>query len=278
MRPLLNLTLPVFNEAAHLARSMARLVAAVQEQPQWRWELVIADNGSTDATLAEAQRVARGLDGFRRAERCEDEANDVPGGLSVRVVHLPQPGRGGALQAVWLGTDAEVVSYMDIDLSTDLAHLPELIRVILEGRADLAIGSRLLPASRTTRGWKREWISRCYNQLLRRVLGLRTHDAQCGFKALSREAARGLLPQLQDPGFFFDTELLVLAQQQGWRIAEIPVRWIDDPDSRVRLVRTIRADLAGVWRLRRSGGGRRAKVRQPGDLRNPCSGRPGRVP
>lgn len=278
MRPLVNLTLPVFNEAAQLALSTTRLMVVLDQQSQWRWELVIADNGSTDATLAEAQRVARGLGGLPGEDRGDAEANHVLGERSVRVVHLPQPGRGGALQAVWLGSDAEVLSFMDIDLSTDLAHLPELLRTILEGRADVAIGSRLLPASRTTRGWKREWISRCYNQLLRRVLGLRTHDAQCGFKALSRAAARALLPQVQDQGFFFDTELLALAQQQGWRIAEIPVRWVDDPDSRVRLFRTIRADLAGVWRLRRSGGVRRAMVRRAGELRSPCSARADRAP
>lgn len=278
MRPWVNLTLPVFNEAAQLALSTARLMVVLDQQSQWRWELVMADNGSTDGTFVEAQRVIRAVDRTGSAARRLADTNPAPRGLSLRAIRLPQPGRGEALKTAWLDTDADVVSYMDIDLSTDLAHLPELIRVILEGRADLAIGSRLLPASRTTRGWKREWISRCYNQILRCVLGLRTHDAQCGFKALSREAARALLPQVRDRGFFFDTELLFLAQQQGWRIAEVPVRWIDDPDSRVRLVRTIRADLAGVWRLRRAGGGRRAVVRRTGELRSPYSARADRVP
>ncbi len=167
------------------------------------------------------------------------------------MVHLDQAGRGRALKAVWLASEADVLSYLDVDLSTDLAHLPELIGGVAEGRADLALGSRLLPASRTTRGWKRELLSRGYNWLLHRTLGLRVTDAQCGFKAISRRAAQALLPQVQDPGFFFDTELLVLAQRQGWRIAELPVRWVDDPDSRVRLLRTIGQDLKGVWRLRR---------------------------
>ncbi|MCZ7637841.1 MAG: glycosyltransferase [Verrucomicrobia bacterium] len=278
MRPWVNLTLPVFNEVAQLALSTARLMVVLDQLSQWRWELVMADNGSTDGTFAEAQRVARAVDRTGSAARRLADTDPAPCGLSLRTIHLPQPGRGEALKTAWLGTDADVVSYMDIDLSTDLAHLPELIRVILEGEADLAIGSRLLPASQTTRGWKREWISRCYNQLLRRVLGLRTHDAQCGFKALSRAAARALLPQVEDRGFFFDTELLALAQQQGWRIAEIPVRWVDDPDSRVRLFRTIRADLAGVWRLRRSAGGRRAMVRRAAELRSPYSARADRVP
>ena len=133
-----------------------------------------------------------------------------------------------------------------------LAHLPELIGTVAEGRADVAVGSCLLPESRTTRGWKRELISRTYNRLLRVGLGLRARDAQCGFKAISRRAAQALLPQVKDPGFFFDTELLVLAQRGGWRVRELPVRWVDDPDSRVRLWRTIGQDLKGVWRIRKA--------------------------
>ena len=169
----------------------------------------------------------------------------------LRVVHLDQAGRGRALKAVWLASEAEVLSYMDVDLSTDLAHLPELIGGVAEGRADLALGSRLLPASRTTRGWKRELLSRGYNWLLHRVLGLRVADAQCGFKAIRREAARGLLPQVTDHGWFFDTELLVRAQRAGYRIAEVPVQWGDDLGSTVRLLPTVSGDLKGVWRLRR---------------------------
>lgn len=191
----------------------------------------MADNGSGDRTLDEARAVA---------------AEEV---VPLRIRHRDKPGRGAALREAWLGSDADVLSYLDIDLSTDLAHLPDLVGLVARGEADLAIGSRLSPASQTTRGWKRELLSRGYNGLLRGTLGLEVRDAQCGFKALSRAAARALLPQVRDDGFFFDTELLVLGQRQGWRIRELPVRWVDDPDSRVRILRTIWQDLRGVCRM-----------------------------
>ena len=275
--PLVNVTLPVYNEAAQLAASVRRVTEFLAGQPQWRWEVVIADNGSTDETRRIAEEMAgkvqrlgvRSQESGSRSEKPEVDGRKAefriqeselrspkseaePGSaVPLRVVHLEQAGRGRALKAVWLASEADVLSYLDVDLSTDLAHLPELIGVVAEGRADLALGSRLLPASRTTRGWKRELLSRGYNWLLHRALGLRVTDAQCGFKAISRRAAQALLPPVQDSGFFFDTELLVLAQRQGWRIAELPVRWVDAPDSRVRLLRTIGQDLKGVWRLRR---------------------------
>jgi len=179
------------------------------------------------------------------------ETGGVPTGIQLRVLRLEQAGRGRALKGAWFTSEAEVLSYMDIDLSTDLRHLPELIGTVAEGRADVAVGSRLLPESRTTRGWKRELISRTYNRMLQAGLGLGVRDAQCGFKAISRQAAQALLPQVRDTGFFFDTELLVLAQRGGWRVRELPVRWVDDPDSRVRLWRTIREDLKWIWRMRR---------------------------
>ena len=271
--PLINVTLPVFNEAAQLAASVRRVTEFLAGQPQWRWEVVIADNGSTDGTRERAEEMAREVQklevrsqklevgsqesGARsqelenRSQKLEDGRQRPARAITLRVVHLDQAGRGRALQTVWLASAADVLSYLDIDLSTDLAHLPELIGVVAEGRTDIAIGSRLLPGSQTTRGWKRELISRGYNWLLHRALGLRVADAQCGFKAISHRAAQALLPQVADTGFFFDTELLVLAQRQGWRITELPVRWVDDPDSRVRLLRTIGQDLQGVWRLRK---------------------------
>lgn len=242
-----NVILPVYNEAAQLATSVRRVTEFLAGLPQWRWEVVIADNGSTDGTREMAGEILKvGV----RSQKLEDGRQRPEPAVELRAVHLDEAGRGRALKTVWLASAADVLTFMDVDLSTDLAHLPELIDVVAEGRADLAIGSRLLPDSQTTRGWKRELLSRGYNWLLHRALGLRVADAQCGFKAISRRAAQALLPQVQDTGFFFDTELLVLAQRQGWRVAELPVRWVDDPDSRVRLLRTIWQDLRGVWRLR----------------------------
>jgi len=167
----------------------------------------------------------------------------------VRAVHVDLPGRGRALQAIWSESDAEVLAYMDVDLSTDLNALLPLVAPLLSGHSDLAIGTRLARGSRVIRGPKRELISRSYNLLLRTLMGARFSDAQCGFKAIRRGQARALLPLTQDTGWFFDTELLVLAERAGLRIHEIPVDWVDDLDSRVDIIATALADLRGMARL-----------------------------
>ena len=225
--------IPVYNEEKALPGSIQQLNAFLTAECRHDWRIVIADNASVDRT----PEVGRAL------------AEQFP---RVRYERLERKGRGLALRTAWLGSDADILSYMDVDLSTDLACLPELIGPLRRGEADLAIGSRLLPASRTTRGLKREVLSRGYSRLLRWALGLGIRDAQCGFKAITRQAARVLLPQVQDEGWFFDTELLWLAQRGGWRIREIPVTWVDDPTTTVKLLPTIWRDLRGVWRLRRS--------------------------
>ena len=165
---------------------------------------------------------------------------------------LPEPGRGRALRTAWLRSDAPVLVYMDVDLSTDLAALLPLVAPLISGHSDLAIGTRLSRSSRVVRGAKREVISRGYNLLLRRALAVSLSDAQCGFKAIRADVARRLLPLVEDEGWFFDTELLVLAERAGLRIHEVPVDWIDDPDSRVDIVSTARADLAGIARMLRA--------------------------
>jgi putative flippase GtrA len=194
------------------------------------WRIVVADNASTDQT----PRIAAAL------------AADLAG---VDVLTLAQKGRGRALRAAWLASDAEVVCYMDVDLSTDLRALLPLVAPLVSGHSDIAIGTRLHRGAQVVRGAKRELISRSYNQLLRVTLGARFSDAQCGFKAMRTEAARQLLPAVRDEAWFFDTELLVLAQRTGLRIHEVPVDWVDDPDSRVDVVTTAIEDLRGIVRL-----------------------------
>ncbi len=251
----INVTLPVHNAAAQLADSVRRLVEFLAGLSPDTWEVVIAENGSTDETRALAQRLAAEYGSSaseirssgvvdRERRPAGREAQGAPA-VTVRVMSRDAAGRGGALRAAWLDSGAEVVSYMDVDLSTDLACLPALLAPLKRGEADLAVGSRLLPGSRTTRGWRREVLSRGYNHLLRAALGLRAADAQCGFKALTRAAARALLPGVKDEGWFFDTELLWRAQREGWRVVEVPVRWVDSPTSTVRLLPTIARDLQG---------------------------------
>jgi glycosyltransferase involved in cell wall biosynthesis len=223
--------IPVYNEEHVLAKSIATLYAFLAEHLPYDWRIVVADNASTDGTHALAQRL------------CEQYPK-------VSALHLDQKGRGRALRTAWLGSKADVVSYMDVDLSTDLAAYPPLIRAIAEEGYDVATGSRLARGASTTRSFKREMISRGYNLLIKAVLWTRFSDAQCGFKAVSRRAADVLVPLIQNNEWFFDTELLVLAEKKGYRIKDIPVRWVEDPDTRVNLRRTIGEDLRGLWRLR----------------------------
>jgi glycosyltransferase involved in cell wall biosynthesis len=228
--PDIDIVIPVYNEAAGLEQSIRRLHRFLADGFPFSWRIVIADNASTDETLAIAQGLERRLAG-------------------VRSLYLGRKGRGRALRAAWSQSPAEVVCYMDVDLSTDLRGLLPLVAPLLSGHSDLAIGTRLARSSRVVRGPKREFISRAYNRLLRTVLRAHFSDAQCGFKAARREALDGLLEQVRDEGWFFDTELLVLAQRRGLRIHEVPVDWVDDPDSRVDILRTALTDLRGVARL-----------------------------
>src|SRR5579871_59934 len=230
--PDVEIVVPVFNEIATLSRSIGRLHDYLSGSFPLSARITVADNGSTDGTWEAATRLAAELG-------------------SVRAIRLDVRGRGRALDAVWSSSDARVLAYMDVDLSTDLAALLPLVAPLLSGHSDLAIGTRLAHGSRVVRGRKREVISRSYNALLHLVLAARFSDAQCGFKAIRADRARELLPLVRDRAWFFDTELLVLAERRGLRIHEVPVDWIDDPDSRVDIVATASADLRGVVRLAR---------------------------
>ena len=245
--PHVDIVVPVRNEERDLAPSVRRLVAYLRESFPFRARITIADNGSTDATWVIADRLAR----------------ELP---EVRAVHMDLPGRGRALRAIWSQSEAEVLAYMDVDLSTDLNALLPLVAPLLSGHSDLAIGTRLARGSRVIRGPKRELISRGYNLLLRTLMGARFSDAQCGFKAIRRDQARALLPLTSDTGWFFDTELLVLAERAGLRIHEVPVDWIDDLDSRVDIIATALADLRGMVRL--GAGFARGSIQVP-QLRGP---------
>jgi putative flippase GtrA len=231
--PVLDVVIPVYNEQTDLEPCVRRLHAYLAAHFPYPFHITIADNASTDGTL----QIARRLDA------------ELP---EVSCVHLSEKGRGRALRAVWSASPAPVLSYMDVDLSTDLAALLPLVAPLISGHSDLAIGTRLSRGSRVVRGAKRQIISRGYNLLLRGTLAARFSDAQCGFKAIRAEVAGQLLPLVEDTGWFFDTELLILAERSGLRIHEVPVDWIDDPDSRVDIVATAVADLKGIARLGRA--------------------------
>jgi glycosyltransferase involved in cell wall biosynthesis len=231
--PIVDVVVPVYDEAAVLATSIHRLHGYLTDRFPFSWRITIVDNASTDATWSEAAALARVLP-------------------HVRARHLDRKGRGRALRSAWTTSDAAVVAYMDVDLSTDLDALLPLVASLVSGHSDVAIGSRLVPGASVTRGLKREVISRCYNLLLRIVFRTRVHDAQCGFKAVRADVARALLPTVEDDGWFFDSEMLLLAEHNGLRIHEVPVDWVDDADSRVRIVQTAIGDLKGVVRMARA--------------------------
>lgn len=231
--PVLDVVIPVFNEEADLGPCVRRLHEHLSRTFPYPFRITIADNASTDRTPEVAAALAASVDG-------------------VRSTRLEEKGRGRALRTVWGDSDAPVLAYMDVDLSTDLNALLPLVAPLISGHSDLAIGTRLARSSRVVRGAKREFVSRAYNLLLRSSLSARFSDAQCGFKAIRGEVATRLLPLVEDSGWFFDTELLVLAERAGLRIHEVPVDWVADPDSTVHIARTAVEDVKGVWRVGRA--------------------------
>ncbi|MFW6197271.1 MAG: dolichyl-phosphate beta-glucosyltransferase [Myxococcota bacterium] len=231
--PRVDVVIPCLNEVAVLRQSVETALAFFEQHPRYQWRVVVADNGSTDGT----GDLARQLEA------------EHPG--RVKAIVLEIRGRGLALRHAWLASDADIVAYMDVDLSTDIAHLPELVDMVAERGCHVASGSRLARGSRTERSLKREITSRGYMFLIRAMFPrLRITDAQCGFKALSRRAVEEVVPLIENRMWFFDTELLILAHRKGLRICELPVRWVEDPDTKVRIVKTAIEDIRGLLRMR----------------------------
>ena len=236
----IDIVVPVYNEEHVLAQSIERLRSYLAGGFPFPWRITVVDNGSTDRTWDVA-------DGLARAHP------------DVHAIHLDRKGRGFALRTAWTASPAPVLVYMDVDLSTALDALLPLVAPLVTGHSDLACGSRLAASSVVARGPKREFISRSYNLILRGVFATRFRDAQCGFKAVRADVAQALLPEIVDDAWFFDTELLLLAEHNGLRVHEVPVDWVDDPDTRVHVTQTALDDLKGVARLARSfatGGGK----------------------
>lgn len=238
-----DVVIPVYNEEVALERAVYELGNHLAQHFPYQWNIVIADNASTDHTWEIAERLAA------------YEQN-------VRAVHLDQKGRGRALREAWLSSQADVVSYMDVDLSTNLKSFLPLVAPIITEHSDVAIGSRLLKSAVVQRQFKREVISRIYNMLISLLFRNRFSDAQCGFKALRRTVARELLPCVENQDWFFDTELLLLAEERGLRIYEVPVQWVEDLDSRVNITKTAMEDIKGLIRVRRQRWTRRLRVRE----------------
>ena len=230
----IDVVIPVYNEESALPVSIPRLCGFLRDHIPNHWRVTIADNASIDRTRAVSESLCR----------------DFP---AVRYLYLPEKGRGLALRAAWLGSECDIVSYMDVDLSTDLSHFPALVAEIESG-CHVAIGSRLSRGSRVTRrSFKREFTSRAYNKLIWAMFFVGFPDAQCGFKAMTRNAAQSIIPYVQNNNWFFDTELLLIAEKRGYRVGVVPVAWDDDPGSTVNVVKTATEDVKGLLRLRFGG-------------------------
>ncbi len=232
----LDVVIPVLNEEEGLHSSVTTLHQFLSSRlEEYRWRVVIADNGSTDSTPQVAARLSTNLG-------------------RVAYTRLEERGRGRALKRAWLESDADMLSYMDLDLSSDLDGFPSLVDAVHTQGYDIAIGSRLIAGAQVAkRSLKREVISRCYSLTFRSLFLTGFQDAQCGFKLLSRRAAQEVVPLVRDTGWFFDTELLIVAEKNGYSIKELPVKWTDDPDSRVKIVSTAYEDMKGLLRLRFGG-------------------------
>lgn len=246
--PTVELVVPTLNEAHVLERSITTIRDFLRTKFPFPATILVADNGSKDGTADVARRLSAQWD-------------------DVRLLTLTERGRGRALRHAWSSSKADILAYTDVDISTELDALEKLCRAIAEDGYDLATGSRLMRESKVTRGPKREFISRCYNLFIKAVLFTKFSDAQCGFKAISRRAAEELLPQVKDQAWFFDTEILALAEKQGYRIKDVPVQWVDDDDSRVKIVSTAWEDIKGVFRLRRHLFSREFRERRAARLR-----------
>lgn len=229
-RTSVDIVIPVYNEELALPANIPILENyCTHNLSDYDWRIIIADNASTDRTGEIATRFSKRKNIFYE--------------------RLEQKGRGRALAETWKKSKADIVSYMDVDLSSNLDFFPSLL-VAIENGADIAIGSRLTHGARVIgRTVAREIMSRGYNFLIWLFFRVSFHDAQCGFKAMKRPVFLELLPLVENKNWFFDTELLVIAEKKGCKIAEIPISWHDDPSSTVRVAGTATEDLRGLVRL-----------------------------
>jgi len=230
--PVVEIVVPVLNEEQTLEQNIKTLYQFLEKQNGLRFKITIADNGSTDKTTTIAKKLAKNY-------------------TRIQMVRLAEKGRGRALKQVWMNSNVDILSYMDIDLSTSLDDFMPMIKPLIYGDAGVAIGSRLDKKSKTTRGFKRDFISKTYNKIIKILMRTKFSDAQCGFKAIRKDVSEELLPEISDTQWFFDTELLVKAEKFGIPIHEQPVTWVEDTDSRVKIIKTVAEDLKGLLRVKK---------------------------
>ncbi len=225
--------LPIYNEEVQLADSVKKLmtVADSLDPAKYSYQIAVGDNASTDSSPA----IAKAL------------SEEFPG--KVRHIRLEQKGRGRMLKKIWLEEDFDYSMYMDIDLSTDVAHITPSLAALDAGAA-LAIGVRLGKGSKVVgRNPWRELTSRVYCGLVQMIAGSRIRDFQCGFKGITKQAALHYVSLVEDVTWFFDTELILITEKSGGKIHQEPVFWTDDPGTTVNVYRTAMDDLEGLRRV-----------------------------
>lgn len=228
----IDVVIPVYNEEKDLEKNTTYLYRFLDKNFfEFDWQIVIADNASIDNTLNLGKKLAQKFP-------------------KINVLHLDKKGRGRALKKAWSQSRADIVSYMDLDLSSDLHFFPKLIKYLTNGEADIAIGSRLKKSAQVTgRPLLREITSRSYNLIIKLMFFVHFQDAQCGLKALTREATQKILPLVKNNQWFFDTEILIIGEKAGFKIFELPIKWKDDPTSTVKVLKTAGEDIKGLVRL-----------------------------
>ncbi len=234
---LVNITFPVLNEERILKEDVMKFYNFLKKSKfPYRFEITICDNGSIDDTK-------------KVGEKLEKKVKEI------NYLRLSRKGRNFALKSSWTKSKASVVSYMDIDLATDLRFFLPMINMIIKDNCDLVVGNRLgLKSKVIDRNFKREFLSRNYNLLLRMFFFHKIRDHQCGFKAIKRNSFLKLnkeIPDIKEEIWFLDTELIIRAIKNKMKVEEIDVIWKDDPDSKVKVVKAVLEDLKGIVRLRK---------------------------
>ncbi len=226
----ISIILPVYNEEECLEKNTETVLKYAKKFYE-NFEIVITDNASIDKTLDIAKKLSKKY-------------------KEIRYIHLDQKGRGRVLKKAWNESKADILAYSDIDLSTDIKAIKKLTDAIDQGY-DIATASRHSKQSQLDRTFKREILSKGYNFLLKLFLNTKISDAQCGFKAVNRRVVKEIIPLVKDNEWFFDTEMLILAERKGFRIKEIPVKWVEHAGSTVHIKKTVTDYLKSVFRLRK---------------------------
>ncbi len=225
--------LPVYNEEKILRNNVLTLLNyCLAQQFNFDWKIIIVINGSSDNSLAISKKLKE-----ERADR-------------IDFIDIPEPGRGQALKKYWLQSQADILTYMDIDLAVSLDNILFLIQPLTDNQADLVIGSRLMPDSKISRSFIRELSSQSYNFLSRIILGHNFSDMQCGFKAIRSNIFKKIAPQINDAKWFFDTELIIFTKKFGYRVKEVPVDWSENRyDTRKSKVHMVRDSFKFLYNL-----------------------------